>query len=145
MLALIRENADACVVRGRTQFNQEKAGCPGALSRQPIGSWDRNEPEAIVILSLVVSSAALQTGDVASHGADAGESRPAFAASIEEAAFETDAFQRQIMTSRFVWNAQIFAGLPPFSSMRRNLAAAGAMLRQEMGEFMTKGSLNLGR
>ena len=128
MLALIRGNADACVVRGRTQFNQEKPDAE-ALCRQPIGSWDRNEPEAIVILSLVVPSAALETGDVSFHGADAGESGAAFAAGIEEAAFETDALERQIMTSRFVWDAEISAGSPPFSSVRCNLAAPDAMLR----------------
>jgi hypothetical protein len=75
-----------------------KAGRLGALCGQPIGSWDRNEAEAIVILSLVVPSAALETGDVSFHGADAGESGAAFAAGIEEAAVETDARERQIMT-----------------------------------------------
>jgi hypothetical protein len=82
-----------------------------------------------VILSLVVSSAAFETGDVAFHGADAGESGAAFAAGIEKAAFETDALERQIMASRFIRDAEIFAGLPPFRSMRRDLAASCAMLR----------------
>jgi hypothetical protein len=98
-----------------------------------------------VILPLVVAPAAFETGDVAFHGADAGESGTAFAAGIEEAAFETDALERQIMTSRFVRDAEISAGSPPFSSMRRNLAATGPMLREKMGEFMAKCSLNLGR
>jgi hypothetical protein len=96
-----------------------------------------------VILSLIVSSATFETGDVAFHRADAGESGAAFAAGIEEAAFETDALEWQIMASRFIWNAEIFAGLPPFRSMRRNLPASGAMLRQKMGEFVAKSSLNL--
>jgi len=117
------------VVRGGTRFNQEKPDASAALCRQPVGGWHRNETEAVVILSLVVPSTAPETGDVAFHGADPGKSGPAFAAGIEEATFETDALERQIMTARFVWDAEIFAGSPPFSSMRRNLATARAMLR----------------
>jgi hypothetical protein len=90
-----------------------------------------------------MSSATFETGHVAFHGTDAGESGAAFAASIEEAAFEADALERQIMASRFIWDAQFFAGLPPFRSMRRDLTASGAMLRQKMGEFVAKGSLHL--
>ena len=128
-MALIRGKCGClCSPRGDA-VQSGKVGRLGALCRQPIGSWDRNEPEAIVILSLVVPSTALETGDVAFHGADAGEIGPAFAAGVEEAAFETDALQRQIMTSRFVRDAEIFAGSPPFSSMRCNLAAPDAMLR----------------
>jgi hypothetical protein len=70
-----------------------KARHLAALCRQPIGGWDRNEPEPVVILSLVVPSTALETGDVAFHGADPGESCPAFATGVEKAAFETDALQ----------------------------------------------------
>ena len=47
-----------------------------------------------MILSLVVPSTALETGDVAFHSADPGERGPAFAAGVEEATFETDALQR---------------------------------------------------
>ena len=114
---------------GPDALQSGKAGRPGSLCRQPVGSRDRNEPEAIVILSLVVPSAAFKAGDVAFHGADAGQSSAAFAAGIKEAALETDALQRQIMTSRFVGDAEIFAGPPPFDAMRRNLATSDPMLR----------------
>ena len=128
-MALIRGKC-GCLCSPRSDAVQSgKVGRLGALCRQPIGSWDRNEPEAIVILPLVVAPAAFETGDVAFHGVDAGESGAAFAAGIEEAAFETDALERQIMASRFVRDAEILAGSPPFSSMRCNLAAPDAMLR----------------
>jgi hypothetical protein len=82
---------------------------------------------------------------MAFHGAHAGEGGAAFAASIEEATFETDALERQIMASRFVWEAEIFAGLSPFGAMGCNLATTGSMLREKMGQFMTKRSLDFGR
>lgn len=113
------------------------------LRRQSLRGGNGNEAEAVVVFSLIVPSAALETGDVALHGAHSGERGAAFATDIKISALETNALQGKVMASRFVGNAEILAGLTPFNSMWRNLPAAGALLREKVGELMTQRALDL--
>ena len=82
---------------------------------------------------------------MAFHRAHAGERGAAFTAGVEVSPFKTDALERKIMTAGFVRDAEIPAGSAPFGAVRRNLAATRPMLREKMGQFMAKRSLNLGR
>jgi hypothetical protein len=127
------------------RFNQEKREMPpgGALRRQSLRGGDGNEAEAVVVFSLIVPSAALETGDVALHGAHSGEGGAAFATGIKISGLETNALQWKVMASRFVGNAEILAGLAPFDSMRRDLPAAGALLRKKVGKLMAQRALDL--
>jgi hypothetical protein len=46
------------------------------------------------------------------------------------------------MAGAFARNAQVTTGRPPFAAMRKNAAAAGAMLGQKMGEFVAQSALD---
>ena len=110
MWALIRGKCGCLCSPGADVVQSGKSHPQTALGRQSVGSGDRNEPVTIMILSLIVASAAFETSDMAFHGADAGESGAALPAGIEEAALEADALERQIVAPRFIGDAKIFAG-----------------------------------
>jgi hypothetical protein len=49
----------------------------------------------------------------------------------------------EIMTTRFVGDPEIGAGATPFQSVRRNSAAPGAKVREQMREFVTQRAIDL--
>src|SRR5205807_6870538 len=51
----------------------------------------------------------------------------------------------QRVTSRFIADAEIAAGLAPFGSVRRNAATTGAELRKEMGQLVPQRPIDLER
>ena len=53
--------------------------------------------------------------------------------------------KRQRVTSRFIADAEIVAGLAPFGSMRRNAAVAGAELREEVSQLVPQRAVDLER
>ena len=91
-------NADACVVRTRTRFNQEKQALRSSRC-QSIRSRDRNEAEAFMVFSFVVPLAAFEAGNAAFHRMNASECGAALAASVKIFSLEADAFQREIVAA----------------------------------------------
>lgn len=112
--------------------------------RQPLRSRDLNKAEAIMVFSFVVPATAFETGDAALHRMHTRECGAAFPAGVEVSSLESNALQRQIVASGFVWDTEIAASLTPLGAMRSNVPASGAILGQEVGELMTQGSLNFG-
>ena len=98
-----------------------------------------------MVFSFVVPSAAFKTGDAAFHRVHACECGAAFATGVKVFSLETDAFQREIVASGFVWDPQVAAGLAPLGAMGRNVPASGTMLGEKVSKLMTQGSLNFGR
>jgi hypothetical protein len=93
----------------------------------------------------VVPAATLETGDSTFHRMHAREGGAALAAGIKISSFQANAFEREIVTARFVRDAQIATGLSPLATVRSNVATAGAMLREKMSKLMAQCSLNFGR
>jgi hypothetical protein len=50
--------------------------------------------------------------------------------------------QRQLVTDAFPGYAEIAAGAPPLRPVRKNAAAASAMLRQQMSKLVTQSALD---
>lgn len=48
------------------------------------------------------------------------------------------------MTTRFIRDPEIAASLAPFRAMRRDAATLYAKMRDEMGELMAQGAIDLG-
>jgi hypothetical protein len=92
-----------------------------------------------------VSAAAFEAGHAAFHCVHASEGRAAFPAGVEESSLESDALERQIVASGFVWNAQIVASLAPLGAMRGDRAASDTILGKKVGKFMSERPLNFGR
>ena len=53
--------------------------------------------------------------------------------------------EREMMATRFIGDPKITAGLPPLRAVRRNLSPARAEVRQQMGQFMPQGAVDLVR
>ena len=53
-------------------------------------------------------------------------------------------WERQIVTTGFVANPEITAGVTPFWTMRRDAAATSTKLREKMGEFVAQRAINFG-
>ena len=49
------------------------------------------------------------------------------------------------MAARFICDAEIAAGAPPFRAVRRDSAAAGAKLREQMRQLMAQGLVDFAR
>ena len=83
----------------------------------------------------------------ASHGTtDAAHPRKfalAIVAAIKITADQFACRQWQFVTSAFACDAQISTSATPFSPVRKNPTATRAMLRQEMGKFMTQSAFDL--
>ena len=98
-----------------------------------------------MIFPFVVPPAAFEAGDSTFHCMHSRECGAAFATGIEIFSFKANAFEREIVTSGFVWDSQIAAGMTPLGAVRSNVPASGTMLREKVGKLMTQRSLNFGR
>jgi hypothetical protein len=64
---------------------------------------------------------------------------------VEVTPRDLPARQRQGVTALFVVESKIRASLLPFAPMGGNAASPGAMMREQMREFVFQGLLNLGK
>ena len=85
--------------------------------------------------------AAGQTGGSALEKMDAAHCDSAFRTLIEIAGQYFPPRKRQGVGDFFIWNAKVGTGLTPLRAVGLNAAAARPPMRQEMGGFMTEGSL----
>jgi hypothetical protein len=51
-------------------------------------------------------------------------------------------WKRQVVTTHFVSDLQIVAGLAPLKSMRKNSSATGSELSEQMGEFVPESAIH---
>src|SRR3981189_1219072 len=93
----------------------------------------------------VVRAAARQTRDRASDSPHTRKIEKTIRALVNET---PDAFmprEGKIVTTRFVANAEIMARRTPFRTVRQNAPPAGPKLREEVRQFMTQCSIDLGK
>jgi hypothetical protein len=113
------------------------------LFRWEVGVYEL-QPKLRVKFPAVVGTAACQTRDRASDSPRARKIEKTIRALVNET---PDAFmprEGEIVTTLFVANAEIMARRAPFRSVRQNAPPAGAKLREEVRQFMTQCSIDLG-
>jgi hypothetical protein len=103
---------------------------------------DKPESRFGIEFSAVEFPAAIQTRHRPLDSPDPRKFLPATRTSIEETPFSLVDWERQGMTARFIGDAEIAAGAPPFRAVRRNPAAPGAELRQQMRQLMAQSAID---
>lgn len=104
--------------------------------------FHKPESRRRIELSPVKFPAAIQAGHLPFDPAD---SRKIFAASgtaIQETPDTLPDWKRQSVTARFVRDAEVAAGLSPFSAVWRDAATPGSELREQMGQLVAQGALD---
>lgn len=96
------------------------------------------QPEALVVAATGEAAAAGETGDAAAKRADTGKICAAISAAIKIRPGELPRWDRQTVTGGFVGEIELATGAAPFASVRPDAPAAGAILRQEMGQLVTQ-------
>jgi hypothetical protein len=104
---------------------------------------DEPELEAAVIATAIEGPATGEAGGGTPQWAGAWKVALATGAGVEVTAPLAPKRERQIVTTRFVANSQIDTGPPPLHPMRRDAAAAGAKLREQVRQLMAEGPVNL--
>ena len=97
------------------------------------GWWDAEQFEPVIVASGGVFSAARETGGRAAEGTDSFESDGAMRALVDELSNEGASGEREIVTARFVYEAEVDTGLLPFGAVWRDFAATDAVLSQKVG------------
>ena len=87
-------------------------------------------------------AAAGETGDDAAEAADAREIAAATGTAVEVTADSSADEGGEIVAAHLIGDAEIAAGLFPFGAMRKNAAAAGAKLGEEMGQLVAQRPLD---
>ena len=104
---------------------------------------DESELEAAVVVPSIKSPATGEAGGGAPEGADAWKVALAMGAGVKITAPLAAKRKREIVAPRFAANPQIDTGPPPLDPMRRNAAAAGAKLREQVRQLMAESPVNL--
>src|SRR5437867_6062048 len=92
------------------------------------GSLQKLEPKARIEFAAVVFATAGETGDRATHAADAREFGVAVWTAVNETRRKRARGERQIVTASFIGDAEVTTGRAPFRSVRCDPAPAGAEL-----------------
>jgi hypothetical protein len=79
------------------------------------------------------------------EGLHAGENSRALGTGVEEFAGDATPFEGKFVAAGLVGNSQVGAGFAPLLAMGLDAAAADAVLRQKVREFMAERALHLGR
>jgi hypothetical protein len=95
-----------------------------------------DKPKALIVTSSVVRAAAGEAGGLSANRFHTGDLDPATGTLIAMTFVQLAAWQRQIMAARFIRESEFDTGLAPLPSMRRDSAATGAMMREQMREFV---------
>lgn len=87
-------------------------------------------------------AAAGEAGGLATNRLHARNFDPATGTSIAVTHFQLAAWQRQIVTACFIRESEFDTSLAPLHSVRCDAAASGAMVREQMSEFVPQGAVN---
>ena len=104
---------------------------------------DKPELEAAVVATAVEGPTTGKAGGGSSQWAGACKVALATGAGVEVTAALAPKREGQIVTPRFAANPQIDTGPPPLDPMRRDAAAAGAKLREQVRQLMAESPVNL--
>jgi len=96
-------------------------------------------------VATIVFAAAGKTSDCAAHAADARELFTTIWTAIDKPRGVRSRRKRQVMTALFVGDSQIDAGLPPLVTVRWNSPSASTKLSENMRQFVSQSSIDLGR
>ena len=91
----------------------------------------------------VKSATAIEAGDRAFDAADSRKFLAATGTAIEVTPRSLLHGKRKRMATRFVRDAEIVAGAAPFRAMRRNAAASGAKLCEQMRQLVAQRAIDL--
>jgi hypothetical protein len=103
------------------------------------------QPKLRMKFPAVVGTATCQTGDRATDSPHARKIEKTIRALVNET---PDAFmprEGEIVTTLFVANAKIVTSRAPFRTVRQNAPPPGTKLREEVRQFMTQCSIDLGK
>ena len=98
-----------------------------------------------MVFSVIVFPAAFDAGRFSAQGFHSSQHGIAGRAGVEELSRLALPFEWQFMTTLFVRNSKILAGLAPFRSMGLDATTAHAVLGKKVSEFMTQGPLDFHR
>jgi hypothetical protein len=93
----------------------------------------------LVEFSASVFSTAREARDNAANSPDPVKILPTFWASIAIRPRQLALFERKIVTTRFIRDSEVETGFSPCDPMRGNSATAGAILREQMRQFVAHG------
>gem|GEM_PF-5192400 len=108
-------------------------------------SLHQPKPRALIKLTTVEFPAAFEARDRALDWAHAGKFLSATRAFVKVATRAPLDRKGQGMRPRFVSDPQVPARFSPFDSMRRDAAATGAELGEQMGQFVPQSTVDLCR
>ena len=103
---------------------------------------DKPESRFGIEFSTVEFPAAIQARHRPLDSPDARKFLPATRTPIEEAPLALFHWKGQGMAARFIGDAEVAAGATPFRAVRRNPAAPGAELRQQMRQLMAQSAVD---
>lgn len=103
-----------------------------------------HEAEFFVVTAAVVGAAAGEARNAAAEGADAADVLLAGGATVKVPGADLAAREGKVVAALFIGEAEVDAGLLPFGAVGRDAAAACAVVRQEVGEFVAEGFVDFG-
>jgi len=103
---------------------------------------DKSQPRCGVEFSPVEFSTAFQASHRPFDPPDARKFLSAPRTAIEETPFSFLHRKRQRVATRFIRDTEVATGAAPFRTVRRNPSAAGAELRQQMGQLMAESAVD---
>jgi hypothetical protein len=104
--------------------------------------WHPHKAKALIVASAAVCAAAGETGGFATNWFHAGDLEAATGTSIAMTRGEFAARQREIVATCFAGESEFDTGFAPLPSVRGNSAAASAVVREEMREFVAQRAIN---
>ena len=122
---------------------------PSEAASLPLFRWEVGvyelQPKLRMKFSAVVRTAACQTRDRASDSPHALKTEKTIRALVNETPDPFMPREGEIVTTLFVANAEIMARRAPFRSVRQDAPPTGTELREEVRQFMTQCSIDLGK
>jgi len=110
-----------------------------ALVERLWSGFDALEAEAVVVVAVIVASAAAVAGGGAGEGAGAVDFVMTMWAGVGEGFGAGAARQWEVVGGGFVGDAEFEAGVLPFWSVVLDMSASGAVVCDEVGEFVAEG------
>jgi len=101
-----------------------------------------DEAETRIVASSVMRAATGETGGLTAHRLHARDLNPATGALIAMTFVQLAAWQRQIVAARFIRESEFDTGLAPLRAVGCDAAATGAMVREQMSEFVAQRAFN---
>ena len=99
-------------------------------------SGDFGEAEFVGVAPAIVTAAAGEAGGFSAQWAHAAQFHGAVRAAVEMAGADLPTREREVVAALFIREAEVAAGLLPLASVGCNAAASGAVMREQVGEFV---------